>query len=191
MTTVIWDGEQLIADSKETTICKETRKKTYGYDAVKIKKINGKSTYNGQGIEAVAFCGESRLARAFGLAWVIKYEVTDKDFFSEAIAHKYSGAVLMVLADKIVYIQVNEGVFTFKELSRNQTFAMGSGSAMAKQYAHAVPAEYLMGIAMKADHWTGGTMTVWKDGVLTTGVEAPESFLMTRTLWAIFKNAVK
>lgn len=189
MTTIIWDGNKLIADSMQTNICGKTGKETQETGVLKIKEMNGLTTYKGEKIEVTAFSGETRLTRAFGLANFVAKEVTDEEFFSEAEQFKYSGCVLLITKTLAVKVTVTNGVVVFVENARNTLVAMGSGSYYAQKFGERIPSELLMADAMKNDKWTGGTMSVWKDGELTLGVKAPKHFIFIRMMLAIIKNS--
>lgn len=184
MTTVIWNGRTLVADSMVTDL--GTGEKST--NAVKIKLVK-KALYKGEQIQAVACAGWFRIMGAF---WdIFDAEVTDESFFKEMKIFKHSGSVIIVTATKVINVEIDDGVVVFNEHPRSKVIAIGSGAPLVGDIIANVAPELLVAYAMQKDPYSGGSLTIW-DGEDIEILKPPvKRFLAIRMFMAIVKNAVE
>lgn len=197
MTTIAWDGKELVADTRLTLWVQFSngRRNEYRHDCdamVKIIPAHPNLYFNYQPVEAMAVSGDDTMLlrlRAYpdrllavhdkcDLGWAGWYQEGSPFYTADDFNF------LVITAEHVYVVRFHNKQVTHEQYPRNSFVTVGSGAAaFADIPGVTMTARHAVRLASMCDKHTGGNLSVWKDGILSTGVKPPSMLTATTAFY--------
>lgn len=188
MTTISWDGKEMVADSLGLPFVRNANNEI-SYTGEKktnvVKILDGaRFTMGDHAVQAIGVSGDfNMMQNLIGLQnWAVKnnqmVDLSAADLYASFVAQRFPFAIMLVLQNVIVIVRWDElcgdaGAQYDVYERTGGVLVIGSGKDAARPYINwmGVTARFLVSAASGKDKFTGGDLVVWKDGQITVGVK--------------------
>ncbi len=192
MTTIVWDGKTLSADTRITYLDEGGKLVARTDDMIRKILRSNKFRLRGEEVQAIAISGMMTVIDLMVLA-IMSPQIGEIDF-SEEVFFKEGGGlygrgdftVTLITPTKSAYITMVNNEFTLVEQSRNEIIVAGSCTSHSVAYAlRGFSSDRVVGMCMLLDKFTGGSIQTWDSETQELTEKPFDGFL------ANYKNIIK
>lgn len=190
MTTVIWDGKEMVADSRaRAATIQASGKIKIGKikDETTVKIFSGENfTFDGEAVECIGIAGCGILEAMQGNVALVKQQAASWDLLQLRMWYDLAqgglvNEALVITPTRVVTFQCENGRADYQVYMRapDALVVIGSGKAIARKLVSKgqwFPARTLLAYVKVFDRLTGGTMTAATGAAVETGLPMPSGW---------------